>query len=110
MANGNEIWGKRLREARIAAKLSQKELGIQAGLDEFVASTRINRYELGIHKADYQIAQRLALVLNVPVSYLYTDEDSLAQLSVLYHRVSNKNKSEILKFSLSLHAGSHFEE
>lgn len=42
-----EIFCKRLKEARTAAGLSQKKLGIAAGIDEFVASTRINRYEKG---------------------------------------------------------------
>lgn len=36
-----EIFCKRLKEARLAAGLSQKKLGIAAGIDEFVASTRI---------------------------------------------------------------------
>ena len=52
MSNGNELWGRRLKEIRVEQGLSQKQLGIQAGLDQFVASTRINRYELGILKAD----------------------------------------------------------
>jgi transcriptional regulator with XRE-family HTH domain len=97
MGNANEIWGCRLKEARLAACLSQKQLGIQAGLDPFVASTRINRYELGVHKADFMIAQHLAKVLDIPTSYLYTEDDALAELMVAYHRLSTKKKNEILK-------------
>lgn len=46
MTNSNEInvFCKRLKEARLAVGLSQKKLGIAIGLDEFVASTRVNRY------------------------------------------------------------------
>jgi len=33
---------KRLKEARLAAGLSQKQLGIAAGIDEFSASPRCN--------------------------------------------------------------------
>ncbi len=34
-----EIFCKRLKEVRTAAGLSQKKLGIAAGIDEFVAKT-----------------------------------------------------------------------
>jgi transcriptional regulator with XRE-family HTH domain len=97
MANANELWGHRLREIRIAAGLSQKTLGIQAGLDQFVASTRVNRYELGVHKADFLIAQRLAEILNVPTAYFYTEDDRLAELMIEYHRASVRKKAAILK-------------
>ena len=80
-----ETWPKRLKQARLAAGLSQKQLGIEAGLDEFVASTRINRYELGIHAPDYQIAARLARVLNVPIAFLYCDNDEMAQMILAFH-------------------------
>lgn len=43
------IFCMRLKAARKMAGISQKNLGIKAGLDEFVASTRINRYELGVY-------------------------------------------------------------
>ena len=52
MSDADQQWGARLKQARVAAGLSQKMLGIEAGIDAFVASTRINRYELGIHKPD----------------------------------------------------------
>lgn len=97
MSKGNEILGLRLKTARTEAALSQKELGIMAGLDEFVAGPRINRYEGGIHKADYQIAQRLAEVLDVPTAYFYAEDDALAELMLLYHRMSGKKKTEMLK-------------
>jgi transcriptional regulator with XRE-family HTH domain len=102
MSNANEIWGRRLKEARIAAGLSQKQLGIQAGLDQFVASPRINRYELGVHKADYKIAQNLAMILDVPTGYFYTEEDNLAELMLTFHRISAKKKNEIIKFTRAL--------
>lgn len=39
------IFTTRFKQARKAKKLTQEQLGIAIGLDEFVASTRINRYE-----------------------------------------------------------------
>ncbi len=77
---------RRLKEARTALGLSQKQLGIEAGLDEFVASTRINRYEVGVHAPDYPMAIRLARVLRVPVAFLYCDNDELAQMILAFHR------------------------
>ena len=74
------VLARRLRAAREARGVSQKQLGILAGIDQFVASARINQYERGKHVPDLQTAQRLAAELNVPVSYLYEPDDDLAEL------------------------------
>ena len=81
-----DVWTKRFKQARLASGLSQKDVGIAAGLDEFVASTRINRYEVGVHQPDYQMAVRLARVLEIPVAYLYCDNDDMASLMLAFHR------------------------
>jgi transcriptional regulator with XRE-family HTH domain len=60
--------------------LSQKQLGIRAGLDQFVASTRVNRYELGVHEPDMGMAARLAYAASIPLAYLYAEDDRLAQV------------------------------
>jgi transcriptional regulator with XRE-family HTH domain len=91
------VWSKRLKEARLAAGLSQKQLGIAAGLDEFVASPRVNRYEQGVHQPDYLISQRLAEVLNVPVAYLYCDDVRTAEMLLCFHRASAIAKRQALK-------------
>ena len=62
-----ELWGRRLN--KIAVGLSQKQLGILAGLNQFVVRPRINRYELVVHKADLQIAQRQAEIPYIPTRY-----------------------------------------
>ena len=85
-------WQKRLKEARTQLGLSQKQLGIAAGLDEFVASTRINRYELGVHAPDYPMATRLADVLNIPVAFLYCDSDEMAQMILAFHRAHKSSR------------------
>jgi transcriptional regulator with XRE-family HTH domain len=71
--------GARLKQARSAAGLSQRQLGILAGIDPSVASTRINRYELGVHVPDISIAHALAEVLKVPSAFFYAVEDDLAE-------------------------------
>ncbi|KGG83763.1 hypothetical protein KDK82_5809 [Delftia sp. K82] len=85
MSDADEQWGARLKQARLAAGLSQKMLGIEAGIDAFVASTRINRYELGIHKPDLLTVRKLAQVLKVPVAFFYADtDDEIAELLFRY--------------------------
>jgi transcriptional regulator with XRE-family HTH domain len=74
------VYSLRLREAREAYGLSQRNLGIKAGLDEFVASTRINRYEKGVYQPNLHIQQKLAQALETPLAYFYADDDELAQL------------------------------
>lgn len=91
-------WGARLRQARLAVGLSQKALGIEAGIDEFVASTRINRYELGVHRPDLLTVRKLADVLNVPVAFFFADEDDeIAELLVGYWRAKVSVRREIRK-------------
>jgi transcriptional regulator with XRE-family HTH domain len=41
--------------------------GIQAGIDQFSASARMNQYEKGKHSPDLTTVARLCKVLNVPV-------------------------------------------
>lgn len=91
------IWVRRLKEARIAAGLSQRQLGVAAGLDEGVASTRINRYELGVHRPDYGIAVQLARALDVPVAFLYCDDDLMAQTLLALHRVPVEVRRRVLE-------------
>lgn len=92
----NSLFGARLKEARLKAGLSQKQLGIQAGLDPFVASTRINRYELGIHKADYAFSCKLAEVLRVPVAYFHAEDAELAELIVFFESAEPAIRQNIM--------------
>jgi transcriptional regulator with XRE-family HTH domain len=78
---------QRLKAARLAQGLSQRKLGIQLGIDEFVASTRINRYEKGVHAVEPNTAQRLADVLCVPLAYFYAESDVLAEAIVLFEQL-----------------------
>ncbi|AIO34505.1 hypothetical protein DM39_4185 [Burkholderia cenocepacia] len=96
MSAAQSVFGTRLKEARLKAGLSQKQLGIEAGLDPFVASTRINRYELGIHKVEYTFAVRLAEVLRVPVAFFYTDDVELARLIFAFGRLPNARRGKLV--------------
>ncbi len=88
---------KRLKEARLRAEISQKELGILAGIDEFSASPRINQYEKGKHTPDFLTLERLAKVLGVPVPYFFARDDNLAELILIYGSLMISDRSQRLK-------------
>ena len=93
----NSPIGKRLRSARISIGLSQKQLGILAGIDEFSASPRINQYVRDKHVPDFATAKRLAKTLNIPVTYLYADDDNLAELILLFSSASSSKQDQALQ-------------
>lgn len=93
---GRSVLGKRLKEARERAGLSQKALGIAAGIDEFSASPRINQYERSKHAPDFAIAERLAKVLGVPTPYLYSRDDDLAEVIRLFNLLTGKEQAALL--------------
>ncbi len=80
------VYSRRLREAREAYDISQRNLGIKAGIDEFVAGTRINRYEQGVHQPALKIQQRLAAALDMPLAYFYAEDEALARLIADFNR------------------------
>jgi len=87
---------KRIKEARLRAKLSQRVLGIAAGIDDFSASARINHYERARHMPDFGMAERLAKVLHCPTAYFYAREDDLAELILLIGKLTGKEKRRLL--------------
>ena len=92
-----QVFNQRLAQARERAGLSQKQLGIQAGLDPFVASTRINRYELGVHQPDLPTVERLAKTLNVSAAYFFAQDDRLARLILAFEQLNDAEKTRVLK-------------
>lgn len=93
----NQLFSRRLKEVRLDMALSQKSLGILAGIDEFAASARINRYEKGVHQASIEVVRHLAKVLEVPVAYFYTEDDELASLVRLWPKLDSDKKKNILQ-------------
>ena len=87
----------RLKEARLAKRLSQKQLGIQAGIDEFSASSRMNQYEKGKHTPDFATLKRIAGILNVPTAFFYCEENWLSELLVESSRMPTANRNKALK-------------
>jgi transcriptional regulator with XRE-family HTH domain len=95
---------KRLKEARLAANISQKKLGIASGMDEFSASARMNHYEIGRHTPDYTTLKRIAEILKTPVAYFYAEEDELAKCIILFNKLSHAKKLSLLDKLSSCHS------
>jgi transcriptional regulator with XRE-family HTH domain len=97
MAMGRaSIVAERLKEVRQNAGISQKQLGIKAGIDESSASARINQYERGKHMPDLQTLAHLAAVLRVPVTYFYCQDDELAAVILKFSALGKAQKKRLL--------------
>jgi transcriptional regulator with XRE-family HTH domain len=83
--------------AREMKQRSQKQLGIDAGLEPHVASARINRYELGIHQPDLDTVEKLAKALHVPASYLFASDERLARMILAFEKLSANDKDQLLR-------------
>lgn len=66
------------------------------GLPEDVASTRINRYEKGVHAPDIETAERMAEELGVPLAYLLTQDERLASAILLFSELSDGEQDKVL--------------
>ena len=102
--NGNHgtVFSARLRQARLLAGLTQIELGVLAGIDEFSASARVNQYERGVHAPDHGTAARLAAALKVPVSYLFEPNDMLAKVIFTAGKLDENGLEKVLDYINSL--------
>lgn len=96
-SKANEVFGKRLREARLRAKVSQRELGILAKIDPDSSTPRINQYERGVHAPDFLTAERCASALGVPTPYLYTRDETLAELLLLLAATPQRKVKALIK-------------
>lgn len=95
--SGQSVFAKRLRQARSGANLSQKKLGILAGIDEFSASARINQYEQGKHMPDFRTTTRLADVLGIPVPFLFSEDEDLADTILLIGQLNAGDRKTLLR-------------
>lgn len=75
--------------------MAQDKLGVLIGLDEGCASARISRYETGVHQPPFETAQKLASVLQVPVTYFYCESDWLAALVCRAERFSSEEQAAL---------------
>ncbi len=87
------ITGRRIRALRDELAWSQEKLGVAIGIDESSARARISRYELGVHEPPLPTIRLIADVLNVPLSYLYCEDDKIALLLLGLHRLDAERRA-----------------
>jgi transcriptional regulator with XRE-family HTH domain len=76
--------GKRLKEARKAAGLTQEELADLVQID--TSASRISHYESGTHSPNYEFVCLIGEKLNIPECWFYCRDDRLAGVILSFHR------------------------
>ncbi|WOT05854.1 helix-turn-helix domain-containing protein [Shewanella youngdeokensis] len=94
----------RLKQARTAMGISQKQLGIQLGMEPGTASARMNHYEKGKHTPDYATLKAMADELDVPVAYFFCESDKNAQVLCLLEQMSDEEKDILIEQLSKLNA------
>jgi transcriptional regulator with XRE-family HTH domain len=94
---GVNVVARRLKQARLRRGISQRQLGIRAGMDQSSASARINQYERGKHVPDLGTAARLCRILDVPAPYLYAQDDALAAWILVFDRISPALRQSVVR-------------
>lgn len=84
------IVGRRMRQRREELGLSLEKVGVAIGIDESSARARISRYELGVHEPPFATTHLIAKALDVPVTFLYCEDDKVALLLMKLHRLDNR--------------------
>lgn len=97
MVDDGVLFGRRLKEARERAGVSQRQLGFRIGLENSGASTRINRYERGTRAPAFGIVRNIAAELNVPPSFFYESDDTLAEILLHLGRMDDAGKAAVLE-------------
>ncbi len=77
--------------------ISQKQLGIQLGMEPGTASARMNHYEKGKHTPDYATLKAMADELGVPVAYFFCESESTAELLCLLEKMSEEEKLSLVE-------------
>ena len=87
----------RLKQARTAKGISQKQLGIQLGMEIGTASARMNQYEKGKHTPDYKTLKAMADELGVPVAYFFCESEKSAKLLCLLDQMTDEEKDYLIE-------------
>lgn len=98
-------FGARLRQARERMGLPQDRLGVLIGLDEGSSSARISRYETGVHEPAFNIACKLAQVLDVDVAYFYCEDDWLANAVLRLRTLTQAQRNEFDTWCVGIESG-----
>ena len=84
--------------------LSQRALGGLVTDDKANGSVRINRYEQEVNRADMDTAAALAQALDVPLAYLFAEEDDQAEMLLAFAKLSKSARSKLLELAKQMAA------
>lgn len=87
--------------------ISQRALGalVDKDQDKNRGAVRINRYEQQVNLADMEKAAALAKALDVPVAYLFADDEQLAKLIFDYWNLTPERRVELGRTAAALKLG-----
>lgn len=92
--NSLGVIAHRIKTARLAMGLTQRELGLKIGLSEDVASARINRYEKMAMAPKLATIEKIAQALDIDSSVLYLENDTEAMFMLFVSELSNTGRAQ----------------
>ena len=91
---------KRLKEARLAAGFSQRQLGVRLGYETTTSGVRINQYERAVHEPNFTFVKRVSSVLGKPTAYFYAEDSDLAELIAAYGSLAATDRRKLVAMAL----------
>jgi len=61
------------------------------------ASARMNQYERGKHSPDFKLMCKVAEILNMPVSWFYTEDEDAARIQEVFFTLSPHERKVLLE-------------
>lgn len=77
--------------------MSQRALGGFVAADKANGSVRINRYEQEVNRADMDTAAAIAKALEVPLAYLFAEDDDQAEMLLTFEQLAKTERAKLLK-------------
>jgi len=60
------------------------------------ASARMNQYERGKHSPDFKLMCKVAEILEMPVSWFYTEDEEAARVQEVFFKLSSHERKALL--------------
>ena len=93
----SNVVGRRMRARREELGWSQERVGVLIGIDESSSRARISRYELGTHEPPVKTARLIADALNVPLAYLYCEDEDIATLLLKLRQLPEALRGQVVR-------------
>ena len=93
----SNVVGRCMRARREELGWSQEKVGVLIGIDESSSRARISRYELGTHEPPVKTARLIADALNVPLAYLYCEDEDIATLLLKLRQLPEVLRGQVVR-------------